>query len=627
MHLTRLALLVGAVAALAAVSTPAASSGPAGWTPFGKPLFSGDPWTPGVAKSQTQCGTIAQCSTVVVPLDRTGVVPGSVTLHVEVVPAQGTPRGAVFLVAGGPGQGSAHVFGLGNADAVSQYRFLFPGYTLVAYDDRGTGESGLIECQAVQVAITPEENRAAATACAEQLGPSRAYYSTAEHAEDMEAVRAALGFDKIALFGVSYGTKLSQAYALAHPDHVERLILDSVVPADQSDPYGAGDLKTMPSKLTEFCSDGGCKAATSNYAADVAVVANTLAAKPLTGKVLLASGKTLTKRIDGISVLGTVLDSDLNPGLAAELPAVVNAARKGNTQPLLRVVYLRERSAITPSIDLSFGLYLATVCRDGPFPWAPETPVPSRQSILDADVAALPAGTFGPFGKWAHKFGNADTCIVWPSPSGGAPLGPGPLPNVPVLAINGGYDMRTPSEGAQQVISKFPQGQLVIVPGVGHSTTTADFSGCAPQRLRAWMLGGSVAGTCPRAPALIPPIPALPPAGPAKVTKPLGPLQTYSVAARTIADAQAMWIMASSNAPIPGIWGGKLTPAGREINLSRYSIARGVALSGKIRLVSSGLPLRFEGTLTVTGARASTGLLGLKDKSLRGTLGGRVVGK
>ena len=85
--------------------------------------------------------------------------------------------------------------------------------------------------------------------------------------------------------------------------------------------------------------------------------------------------------------------------------------------------------------------------------------------------------------------------------------------------------------------------------------------------------------------------------------------------------------MAASNAPIPGIWGGKLTPSGREITLSGYSIARGVALTGKIRLISSGLPLRFQGTLTVTGAAASKGILGLNDKSLRGTLGGRIVGR
>src|SRR5260370_39338820 len=91
-------------------------------------------------KRSAYCTTTEVCSEVVVPLDRTGVVPGTVTLHVEVVPSVGVSRGAIFLIAGGPGQGSAHVFGLGTPSVVADYRYLFPGYTLVAYDDRGTGD-------------------------------------------------------------------------------------------------------------------------------------------------------------------------------------------------------------------------------------------------------------------------------------------------------------------------------------------------------------------------------------------------------------------------------------------------------------------------------------------------------
>ena len=53
----------------------------------------------------------------------------------------------------------------------------------------------------------------------------------------MEAIRAQLGVDKLTLFGISYGTELAIAYARAHPQHVERLILDSVVDADDRDPF------------------------------------------------------------------------------------------------------------------------------------------------------------------------------------------------------------------------------------------------------------------------------------------------------------------------------------------------------------------------------------------------------
>src|SRR4029077_6045668 len=113
------------------------------------------------------------CSTVVVPLDRTGVVPGTVSLHIEVLPAHGTPRGALFLIAGGPGQGSARSFGLGSPSVVPLYRYMFPGYTLVAYDDRGTGASGVLRCPALQTSTTFDvavEGQQVA-ACAAGLGP------------------------------------------------------------------------------------------------------------------------------------------------------------------------------------------------------------------------------------------------------------------------------------------------------------------------------------------------------------------------------------------------------------------------------------------------------------------------
>src|SRR5918912_382003 len=88
------------------------------------------------------------CGTVNVPLDRSGATPGTVPLHVEELPAPGTPRGVLFIVAGGPGQGSAGTFQLG-ANAVD-FRGQFPRYTLVAFDNPGTGRSGVLRCPELQ---------------------------------------------------------------------------------------------------------------------------------------------------------------------------------------------------------------------------------------------------------------------------------------------------------------------------------------------------------------------------------------------------------------------------------------------------------------------------------------------
>lgn len=581
------------------------------------------------AVSGAACGETPglDCLEVPVPLDRTGATPGTIPLHVEVLPAEGVQRGVMFLIAGGPGQGSATVFGLGTPRTAAIFRFLFPGYTLVAYDGRGTGNSGLLDCPALQQAHTADAQRAAATACAEVIGPQRVFYSTADHAEDLDAVRQALGFDKVGLWGVSYGTKLAVAYALAHPDHVDRLLLDSVLPPELPDPYGAEVLSRLPATLASFCSDGSCRVATRDLAGDVVALANSLAAKPLQGKVLEANGTTATQRIDGLQLLALVLDADVSPGLAAELPAVLRAARLGDTQPLLRLARLHDRFSVAPSKEISFALYAATVCSDGPFPWTPDTPIAARPQIFQSAVSALPPGAFGPFGTWAARFGNADFCLNWPSPSGGRALAPGPLPDVPMLAVNGGFDMRTPAAGAANVVSRFPQGHLLVVPGVGHSAVTADVSGCAALAVRRWIQTAAVPAECARPKAIVLPVPALPAPGPLRPKRAASPLQTYAVVAKTMREAEAAWLM---NAPAvtPGLYAGKLVAGPTGFTLARYSLSRGIELSGKLRIArSSRLPLAFEGTITVSGAGAAHGILGLVGTSLRGTLDGRLVGR
>ena len=222
----------------------------------------------------------------------------------------------------------------------------------------------------------------------------------------------------------------------------------------------------------------------------MAKLANRLAAKPITSSVARPNGTKKQVKVGGVELLSTIIDADLNPGLAAELPAVVHAAVGGSTQPLARLVDLDTSSNPEASIDLSSALYAATVCRDGPFPWTPDTPVGARPALEQSAIAALPPGTFGPFGSWAAQLGNADFCLGWPSPAGGAALGTGPLPNVPMLALSGGFDMRTPTAGATSVVARFPQGRLLVVPGIGHSTLTADYSGCAELAVHTWMTGG-----------------------------------------------------------------------------------------------------------------------------------------
>jgi pimeloyl-ACP methyl ester carboxylesterase len=574
----------------------------------------------------TPCGQTPGllCSDVVVPLDRSGQVPGSVALKVQTLPSPGTPRGVMFLVAGGPGQGSASVFGLGDPSNADYYRFLFPGYTLVAFDNRGTGGSGLLQCPGLQGYYPIEQEEARVGACAGAIGSPRGFYSTREHAEDVDAVRSALGAQKIGIWGTSYGTKLALAYALAHPDRVDRLLLDSMVPTDLDDPYRANSLREMPRALSDLCSTGLCRPATPDFAGDVVAVANRLAAKPVEGTVLQTNGKRRKVRLTGLDVMSLTIDADLNPGLAAELPAVMRAARNGDYQPILRMFQLDLLDGSYPAEALSGGLFAATVCNDGPFPWAADAPVAGRRAQWDAAVSALPAGALGPFGRWAAAVGNGHFCLGWPPPSGHVPLGTGPLPNVPVLAVNGGFDMRTPVASAQHVIAKFPQGRLLVVNGVGHSVLGADPSFCSSRAVRAWSQGASF-DQCARPAPFVAPVPGYPAA---KRRRQASPKETYAVAVRTVKEAQALWLMTGSpGQQVAGLYGGKVVMTGdREFTLVRYSLTPGIELSGKIRFVEFGPPLVFDGLLEVTGNLAATGLVGLSRGTVAGVLGGQLVG-
>src|SRR5256714_10273133 len=323
------------------------------------------------------CGKGAvECATVLVPLDRTGATSGTVSLYVERLQPLGTPRGVMFLIAGGRGRASGSA-----SDPESQglfFRDHFPGYTLIAFDRRGTGRSGVLRCPELQSepSASPAREQALVATCATEIGASRSFYSTRDHADDIDAVRQALGVDKIALWGTSYGTQLSVAYALTYPSHVQRLLLDSVADASGRDPFSLDDLQQMPKGLASLCAGGLCRAATPNFVGELVRLANRLGAHPLTGKVAKAGGGTTTVTVSGADFLsGAVIDSDLNAGLAAELPAAVHAALHGQPRPVLRLVELDRETSVTTTEELSMGLLAATVCDDGPVPLQPETPV------------------------------------------------------------------------------------------------------------------------------------------------------------------------------------------------------------------------------------------------------------
>src|SRR5437867_2369614 len=375
----------------------------------GSSAFAAAPFAPCPGAQQLLCAQID------VPLDRSGTVPGTVSLLVQELPGDGTPRGVLLLLAGGPGQSGTEAFGLSSPSSTQLFRVAFPGYTLATLDVRGAGKSGALRCPALQNALFLKvEQEATLTAqCATSIGPSRRFYGTRDQAEDIDAARQALGADQIAVMGVSYGTQLALTYAELHPANVERLILDSVAPPEGRDPFSLNVIRSLPATLASYCAGGLCRGVTGNFPGELAALANAIEARPLRGSVLTGRGRR-TVTMNGEDLLGLTIDADLNPAVQAELPAAVHAAKAGNALPLLRLFYLDSATQAESADSISIGQFVSTLCTDGPFPWAAGTPVAARGAAISSAIAALAPGTFGPFGSWAAHLGTASLCQLWP---------------------------------------------------------------------------------------------------------------------------------------------------------------------------------------------------------------------
>ncbi len=447
-----------------------------------------------------RCGPFGfECTRVSVPLDRSGALPGRVSLFVKRVRARERPRrGALIVLAGGPGQSATDAFG-GSALSV-----LYPAYRnrdLIIFDQRGTGRSGLLRCRALERANLLDAGTAAGR-CAARLGPRRALYTSRDSAEDIEAIRVALGYERIALFGTSYGTKVALGYALSHPGSVERLVLDSVVEAEGPNPLYLDTLEAVPRVLRVLCR-ARCRAFTPDPVADVATLVRRLARRPLRGPVVGRSGAVRRSALRRADLFVVLVAGDLNPALRAAFPGAVRAALDGDAAPLLRMrdrAYAVDGTPPPPRV-LSSALYAATTCDETPFPW-PRTSSPdprARRAAARSAAALLPDGVFFPFDR-ATAVDNdlVDLCERWLAAPNAPVLGAGPLPDVPVLLLEGEDDLRTPVENARRVAAGFPHARLLVAPGTGHSALGGDMSGCTTVAFGRFMQGAPFSTRCLR---------------------------------------------------------------------------------------------------------------------------------
>jgi pimeloyl-ACP methyl ester carboxylesterase len=569
-----------------------------------------------------------RCGVVRVPLDRTGAVPGVVRLHFAA--ARERRRRVLVALSGGPGQASLYAAG----DFAFSLEPALKRYRLVVLDQRGTGRSGVLDCPAVQRALSldvlgPEET----AACARRLGRRRAFYATADTVLDLEALRQALGVQKIALMGISYGTHVALQYARAYPQHVDRLILDSIVGPGDPDAFLLDSYARLPRVLREQCAGGACRSVTRDPVADVATLVRRLAAGgPLRGTVFGDRGRRHRAALrDGAELNFFLTAADLNPALQAALPAAVAAAaRRRDLGPLLR---LRRAAQGTPLRlgELSWGLNLATSCADARLPFALTTPLAQRPALVQSALAAIPPTRYAPWDAASvERTSDAQSCLRWPLDAV-RPSSSAPLPDVPALLLGGRLDLRTPFENAEATAHELPRARLVALRGSGHDVLDSDVTGCSAKALARFVADRAVGRPCAGKDNGIRPTP-LPPRSlrDFRSAPGVGGWRGRALFAvlDTVADARlAVAQLAGSGLPPRGgglrrgSFASRLGPGGGEALVLRdFAYVPGLRVTGSVRRSGRG-----RGTLEIRG-RGVNGRLALDGRGgATGVLGGRAV--
>lgn len=380
----------------------------------------------------------ARCGTMIRPLDPSGAVAGEIELRVAVVPALNlTPEpDPVVPISGGPGQGSVQFY-TGYADAFEELR---RNRDILIVDQRGTGESSPMNCPFEDDLVNGRQYSLEMTLeftnlCLEQLPHDPRFFTTSVAVTDLEAVRQALGYPSLNLYGVSYGSRVAQHFARRYPESTRTVVIDGVVPPQKSlGPEIATESQKAVDNIMNRCAeDAACSERFGDVGATFDRVLKTLrteavettVADPSTGRP-----DTLTFGSDEFAVAIRLLA--YHPHSIAMMPLLVHEAGDGNYAPLASQFTM---TTLAMADQLSLGMHNAVMC-------AEDVPFYDRITI---DYAGLEASYMG-----ALQLESLRTmCSVWPAGPVDAEFKAPLATELPVLLLSGDADPITPPAYAE----------------------------------------------------------------------------------------------------------------------------------------------------------------------------------
>jgi len=418
--------------------------------------------TAGLDSRECEVATL-ECRWMVVQADQFSNDPRGATteLHYGLWRATGTRLGTMVLATGGPGYS-------GMAAWAMSYQSLDPRLTaafdIVAFDSRGVGQSGYLDCPSANDRYTEELSFDASGSvidryvadCLLEIGVDHArlgQYASAQVVEDIDTIREDLGLERIVLYGESYGTAVAQRFALAHPDRLDALILDAPYDIAQSTDGAwtdaAASFEGVLERTFRWClTDYGCAVDLPDPDGAWRRMMTRLRGEPVAVRYADVSGSMTTWEVGEIDAIDVLGDGLYDEGGRALVLRAMAAADRNDWVPLARLVHsgfvrgsFRDRTA-------SEFVYHATLCADRV---VDDDDAANAQSYLEsARDSSLASARMG------SVFLSGAACHAWP-------LAPAQTPSVslptsatfPVFVLTATGDPITPAATAEQIGERY----------------------------------------------------------------------------------------------------------------------------------------------------------------------------
>lgn len=361
----------------------------------------------------------------------------------------------VVFVAGGPGQAATRAFGGVSASPLRVRR------DLILIDQRGTNGNHALRCRATgndgdpQTYLDPLFQPEAFRACAEELSrrADLTCYTTEIAAHDLDAFRAALGYEKLNLVGGSYGTRASLVFMRSFPASVRSAVLDGVAPLAFKNPlfHAAAAQEALDNTLAECAADPDCQRAYPDLEHELAEVLARLEKEPAEVRVPHpnGSGEEVTVHLDRNAFAEAMRVLLYYVPGNRRLPRLIHAAHEGDLAPFAVSGMATSRALRT---QLALGMLLSVTCAE------------DLPRIREEEILTATAGTF--LGDVRVR-SQLEVCKVWPraevSPGFGDPVSV----DVPTLVLSGTLDGVTPPRWGDEAGRHLPSSVHLVVPG-GH---------------------------------------------------------------------------------------------------------------------------------------------------------------